>query len=167
MHKSEELSEVASVLFHQLQGLGINSLRRSAVNIMNEKEEAWECWYTSLHGDSYAHLVKLPVLGNPVVVGLTSSWQKQEFYKIELAGAALKDFMQFLLSYGWKYAPGDSTPQKFTMSGLPFSRGAVLTFTTEVLQAEEIEILKRFAAVFDQSWKIVMRLKYGRPMKTV
>ncbi|MBL7875002.1 MAG: hypothetical protein JNL53_05030, partial [Cyclobacteriaceae bacterium] len=152
MHKSEELSEVASVLFHQLQGLGIDSLRRSAVNIMNESEAVWECWYTSLHGDSFAHLVKIPVLGNPAVAALTSSWQKQELFKVELAGAALNDFMQFLISHGWKYAPGDSAPQKFTMSGLPFSHGVVLTFTSETLKAEEIEILKRFAIVFEQCY---------------
>src|SRR6185312_14146576 len=54
MYKSSELADAAATVFHQLQSLGISNLRRSLVGIMNEKESVWDCWYTTVQGESFA-----------------------------------------------------------------------------------------------------------------
>ena len=152
MQKSDELTEVASVLFQQLQRLGLSNLRRSAVSIMNEAATVWECWYTSLLGDSFAHVMQMPTQGHEAAEGVTLAWQKKEIFSGEYSGEKLKELMKFLITNGWIYAPGDTPPTKFVLTGVPFAQGIIIAFTSEYLSLTEIEMIQRFGRVFEQTY---------------
>ncbi|MEP7144240.1 MAG: ATP-binding protein [Ferruginibacter sp.] len=153
MYKSNELADVAATVFHQLQNLGITDLRRSLLGIMNEEENIWRCWYTTVEGESFASLLDMPADGHPVASEMKISWREKKMIHVELTGETLKSWIQFILASGWQYPKGEAPPaQKFVIYGLPFSHGYLIAFTNENILPAEVGLLKRFARVFDQTY---------------
>lgn len=64
MHESDELAEAASVLFQQLQGLGVLALRRCFILIIDEVASTIQLWYTSEQGESNATSFTVPAEGH-------------------------------------------------------------------------------------------------------
>jgi signal transduction histidine kinase len=152
MHKSEELSDAAATVFHQLQVLGISQLRRSLVSIMNAEQTTWQIWYTTVEGESNTSYMAMPADGHPVAIGMKESWLKRELIHIELEGLQLKSWIEYILANGWHYPKGETPPEKFVIYGLPFSNGYLVAFTNNDISPAEIDLLRRFAKVFDQTY---------------
>ena len=159
MHKSAELSDVAVIVFHQLLALGIHGLRRSLVGIMDSTETTWEIWYTTVEGESTTSFMTMPAEGHPVAVGMKKSWDDRKMIHVELEGEQLNSWIEYILANGWQYPDGEQPPEKFVIYGMPFSNGYLVAFTNNNIRPHEVELLKRFAKVFDQAYNRFLDLQ--------
>jgi len=159
MHKSSELSEVAVTVFHQLLNLGIHGLRRSLVGIMDSTETTWEIWYTTVEGESTTSFMTMPADGHPIATDMKKSWKEGKTIHIELKGEPLESWIVYILANGWRYPKGEQPPEKFVIYGMPFSNGCLVAFTNNNIRLQEVELLRRFAKVFDQAYNRFLELQ--------
>ncbi|MGB5781786.1 MAG: ATP-binding protein [Eudoraea sp.] len=159
MHRSEELTQVGDVLFRQIQELGNTSLRRCVICIFNEQASSIEIWYTSEEGNSETKGIIIPTTGNDVAKWLTKTWKEKRTDSLELEGAKLKDFVAFLVQYGWIYPKGEKPPDSMVLSVCPFSNGSLMPVTYEPLNKSDFDLLQRFASVFQQTYTRFLDLK--------
>jgi signal transduction histidine kinase len=159
MHKSSELSDVAVTVFHQLLYLGIHGLRRSLVGIMDSTETNWEIWYTTVEGESTTRFMTMSADGHPVAINMKKSWKDRKMIHIELKGEQLNSWIAYILANGWQYPKGEQPPEKFVIYGMPFSNGYLVAFTNNNIRSQEVELLKRFAKVFNQAYNRFLDLQ--------
>ncbi|MCK5470773.1 MAG: hypothetical protein KAI99_19755, partial [Cyclobacteriaceae bacterium] len=152
MHKSNELTQVAAVIFQQLQELGIIDLRRCFISIFNKTATIVENWYTSEQGDSNTNSFSIPTTEDPTIIEITKSWKQKRNISIELSGIGLQDYIIFLLHHGYIYPKGENPPISLVLNSCPFSYGVLVPITYKPLLESEFELLERFAKVFEQTY---------------
>ncbi|MBT8219381.1 MAG: hypothetical protein KJP00_06140 [Bacteroidia bacterium] len=95
MHKTDELSQVAVVLFQQLKQLNIQ-LQWCWFAIVNDDEEFSDIWYTEYEGNFNPHPSRQPFTA-PEATGFIEAWKRKvDYYKSELCGHQLKDYAEIL-----------------------------------------------------------------------
>lgn len=151
MRHSEEIGEVASLLFQQFRNLDLPHLRRCQIGIYNQANNQWQAWFTSGKGENLG-VYCLPADGHPVVKKLVQSINSTGYVMMELEGEELKNWIQYLVEHGWVHPEGESIPQRRLGHTFPFSYGVLQATTFDVLDESSIEIGKRFASVFDQTY---------------
>ncbi|SMD42826.1 His Kinase A (phospho-acceptor) domain-containing protein [Aquiflexum balticum DSM 16537] len=162
MHKSDELKEVVSVLFEKLKDLQIPFTAVGiATNIEGSKDlNAFVC------GQNEAGLVitnyRLPYFDNPVPKDLYSAIEKQLDYFVGHYSKEEKDsFYEYVIEHTdeFRHLPEDikrmifdSTNYTISMVSVKNAVFNVNDFEGKVLAESEIDIIKRFARVFDQAY---------------
>jgi signal transduction histidine kinase len=162
MHKSGELNEVVSVLFERLKDLQIPFTAVGiATNIEGSKDlNAFVC------GQNEAGLVitnyRLPYFDNPVPKDLYSAIEKQLDYFVGHYSKEEKDaFYEYVIEHTdeFRHLPEDIKRMIFDSTNYTISMVAVKNavfnindFEGKVLAENEIDIIKRFARVFDQAY---------------
>ncbi|RPA68673.1 sensor histidine kinase [Cyclobacteriaceae bacterium YHN15] len=162
MHKSGELNEVVSVLFERLKDLQIPFTAVGiATNIEGSKDlNAFVC------GQNEAGLVitnyRLPYFDNPVPKDLYSAIEKQLDYFVGHYSKEEKDaFYNYVIEHTdeFRHLPEDikrmifdSTTYTISMVAVKNAVFNVNDFEGKVLAESEIDIIKRFARVFDQAY---------------
>jgi signal transduction histidine kinase len=151
MQHSEELSETVTVMFEQFKALG-EEPERMAIEIVNEKEQVFDIWATQ-HGGSQLNLLVQISLDEPhVMQKMYKAWKaKTRSITIDLQGNELEEYFQFLKKaelpvqrkiFGKRRVQNVAT----------FSKGILTIITPEPRPQETIQLLERFAAVFDQTY---------------
>jgi signal transduction histidine kinase len=161
MHKSDELNEVVKVLFEELQLLQIPS---TAVAIQTFTEESKDM-QVFVCGDVGTGLVVnqylLPYFDHPIIhdyleahekkldfyVGNYSKKEKDRFYERILKLPELQDIPKEV-----KQMINESTKYTVTMVPAEKSLLGVNDFQGNQLSESQVDILKRFAKVFDQAY---------------
>ncbi|MFC3416131.1 ATP-binding protein [Algoriphagus hitonicola] len=162
MHKSSELNEVVSVLFERLKDLQIPFTAVGiATNIEGSKDlNAFVC------GQNEAGLVitnyRLPYFDNPVPKDLYSAIEKQLDYFVGHYSKEEKDaFYNYVIANTaeFRHLPEDIKRMIFDSTNYTISMVAVKNavfnvndFEGKVLAKNEIDIIQRFARVFDQAY---------------
>ncbi|MDX1585709.1 MAG: nuclear transport factor 2 family protein, partial [Balneolaceae bacterium] len=155
MQKSDELAEVASVLFEQLRELGGN-LWGTGFGLCEENSDSDEFWFANENG--VFPPVSIPNDSDPAHKKMYEGWKKGlEFLAIEGSGdelkshydymrslAAVKPFFQKILDDGLSF------PEWQQWNAAYFKHGYLLIITLEPYP--EPDILKRFARVFEQTY---------------
>jgi signal transduction histidine kinase len=162
MHKSGELKEVVSVLFEKLKDLQIPFTAVGiATNIEGSKDlNAFVC------GQNDAGLVitnyRLPYFDNPVPKDLYSAIEEQLDYFVGHYSKEEKDaFYNYVIEHTdeFRHLPEDikrmifdSTTYTISMVAVQHAVFNINDFEGKILAENEIDIIKRFARVFDQAY---------------
>ncbi len=147
MQKSEELAETSFVLFQQFRGLGETS-EQISIGIFKEGENIMEL-YSTLYGSPWKEPVRID-LDEPVVIKkIHAAWKEQKkSLVIDIAGKDLRKYN----AYRKKLSNIEYKEERWVIHIAFFSKG-VLTFSvTEPHPHETIQLLERFAQVFDQTY---------------
>ncbi len=155
MQTSDELGDVASVLFKELNQLVQNLWTCGFVLCENNRTE--DEWWLST-GDGFIPAFYLPNTGDDTHHNIYKAWEKGEAYHTEqLEGQALQEHYDWLMDipasravFDEMLAAGQALPTWQKLHCAYFSYG-YLVMITQVPCAEE-QIFKRFAQVFDQTY---------------
>ena len=151
MQQSDELSETVTVLFHQFNALG-ESPERMAIEIVNEKENVFEIWATQ-HGGSQLNRVFKASLDEPhVMQKMYKAWKEQtKSITIDLQGKELEAYFQYLKKEGLP-VQREIFGTRRVQNVATFSKGILTIITPEPKPQATIDLLERFAAVFEQTY---------------
>jgi signal transduction histidine kinase/DNA-directed RNA polymerase subunit N (RpoN/RPB10) len=158
MQRSDELSEVANILFQQVKSLGVPQWT-CGLNIWETGDEDFT-YYPGNMDDKKLPPVKIPLREHPVFKRYEESRKRgDEFYVYEKSAELQADQYKYMLS-----VPGGlgEMMQGFLDAGLSFptfqidhvanfSHGSLLFITYEHVPQMH-EIFKRFAKVFEQTY---------------
>lgn len=151
MQHSNELAETAAVLFEQFYALG-EMPERMAIEIVNEEERVFDIWATE-HGGKQMNLLLKASLDEPhVMKKMYKAWKEHEkSITIDLQGKDLEEYFQFLNKEG---LPVDRIKfgKRRVQNVATFSKGILTIITPEPRPQEAIDILERFASVFDGTY---------------
>ncbi|MBA4409353.1 MAG: hypothetical protein C0397_08015, partial [Odoribacter sp.] len=161
MQKSEELSETAFILFQQFKELGEIPIQIT-IGIIDEAEESIEFRITGSDGtgtqinSAFNASIEEPTL----MQKLFKAWKAHNrLVVIELSGKELKGWVNYrnILS-GTKDNSDYSDASRVISAGF-FSKGLISISTLAPLPDETIQLLERFAGVFDQTYTRFMDLQ--------
>ncbi len=169
MQKSEELAEVAGIVFNQLTKLGVEHLA-SGVSIIDKNKPEGQMWM-SYKGDMHSEPFTIDFNSNPVLSRVYKSWKDGEpFFINQASGQEFIQHIKFLIKvFGERVEQylettkkqfkdaGKEIPSQMVMHHTFFSNGSLLLNNTEPIK--EQEILNRFAKVFDQTYTRFLDLK--------
>jgi signal transduction histidine kinase len=148
MQKSEELAETASVLFQQLILLGIEPNRLYITIIHAETDEA-DFWITNEDGSKLTDAYSANLGDNSTFKKMYEGWKKQlPHLVIDMQGEELQNYFHYLQAKNVPFKGG--LEQKRRVQHLAyFSKGFIGLASPEEQPAESVQLLERFAAVFN------------------
>jgi class 3 adenylate cyclase len=159
MHKSDELSEAASLLFQQIKNLGLKTGSCGYNIYENENpENSAKVWMSSPDGDFQPPFI-MPHNDSPIYKKIyEAKLQGEDFFEFEAAGDLLRNHFQYLLTIPvikdiiQKYVDEDyAFPEKMNYNIAFFKHGYLSFHTTEPCP-EFADIFKRFGKVFEQTY---------------
>jgi hypothetical protein len=156
MRQSEELQEAATLLFQQVQALGIPAWS-CGYNIWEKDEKICTGWMSSQ--GAIQPPFRIPLTESPTFIRFYNSRQQGEpFYVEEVSGEALAAHYEYMLSLpGFKEIANDFLKAGFTFPTFQihhvvnFAHGNLI-FITSTPVPESWDVFKRFAAVFEQTY---------------
>ncbi len=156
MQRSEELAEVAFILFEQFRELGEDP-DQATIGIINEQERVIEYWVT-LYGSQVNRVFKFSIDEPNVTNRIFTAWKAQEkSLIIDLSGKALDEFTTYRAAMGG--AGRDEAEQRRVINVAFFSRGLINVQSKSIRPAESIHLLERFATVFEGTYTRFLDLK--------
>ncbi|MEQ9023542.1 MAG: hypothetical protein RLN82_12440, partial [Pseudomonadales bacterium] len=155
MHQSEEIGDVAFVLFQQLKSLG-GELWGTGFGFCENNSDVDEFWFANENG-IMPHL-KIPNNIDPAHKQMYRGWKKQlKSFSIEKGGQELRDHYKYMLSvpdvnpiFQGMLDNGIQFPTWQKWHAAYFKYGYLLVITTEPYESEEV--FERFAKVFEQAY---------------
>ncbi|TFV93637.1 GHKL domain-containing protein [Algoriphagus kandeliae] len=152
MHKSEELSETASVVFQQFNELGYET-ERINIAIINEDERVIEFWSTEQGGKAIGQIFKGSIDEPTSIKKFYEGWKnKQESIQVDLQGKELKDWITYVVEEMKIPTKEHLISDRRFHTGAYFSKGLIIITNPDPIPCESLDILKRFAKVFEQTY---------------
>jgi len=162
MHKSEELNEVVSVLFEKLKDLQI-PFTAIGIGIYIEGSKDLDSYVC---GENEVGLVitnyRLPYFDHKIAKDFNSAREQHlDFFVAHYSKEEKNSFYEYLFEHTaeLKHLPDDIKrmifeSQTYTISMMPVKNAVfnVNNFEGKVLSEGEVDIIKRFARVFDQAY---------------
>ena len=148
MQKSDELAETAAVLFQQLVALGIEP-NRLYISIINGENGETEFWITDEDGTKVSTAFSANMNENITFRRMYEGWkQQQKSLVIDMQGEELQKYFRHLASIGVPFKGG--LEQKRRVQDIAyFSKGFIGMASPDEQPAETLQLLERFAAVFN------------------
>ncbi len=148
MQKSDELAETAAVLFQQLIALGIEPNRLYIAIVKDENGES-EFWITEEDGTKISTAFAANLNQNISFAKMYDGWkQQQKSLVIDMQGEELQNYFRHLSSLGVPFKGG--LEQKRRVQDIAyFSKGFIGIASPEEQPRETLQLLERFAAVFN------------------
>lgn len=152
MHNSNELGEVASVLFEQISSL-TSTPDRFNIGISNEEDQSIDIWVTDQKGHKITQKFKAETSSSPVIAEIFRCWKKRENQLIlDLHGEKLENWVRYMGGkVGVPFRKGSVKDHRF-ISSVFFSHGFIGVTTHEEPDSETIHLLERFSNVFQQTY---------------
>jgi len=162
MHSSEDVGDTVATMFNEFMRLGIQT-NRCGILIFSD-DPAAEVWTAKSNPGGKANLIigKLDMTVHPLLQGIHKAWKKKEtFYTYTMEGSDLRNYYQALneLEYYPTKFDMETLPSKEFHSDFYFPEGAVFAFTAEFIPDETSRVIKRFAAVFGQTYRRYLDLQ--------
>ncbi|MCB2219040.1 MAG: nuclear transport factor 2 family protein [Bacteroidetes bacterium] len=159
MQKSEELSEVVTNLFHQLDELGIKTYRCN-LGIINDKTKHCRLWSTTSEGKVIPLAPNIPLTENKHLKKIFSGWKKQGAPFVEIIhGKNRLEWTQYIRKFSdfEEYEPEKINKKKILsepaiLNQVFFKQGFFTIHTVEEMKDEYFDIIQRFARVFEQTY---------------
>jgi len=153
MQKSEELSDTSLVLFQQLKELG-EPAEQLSIGIINEAENIVEVTVT-LHGEPLQHVFRHSIDEPRLMNKIYKSWKaQQKILVVDMQGEELQAYNKYrdeLIgseTFTANQHPGD----RRVVHSAFFSKGMLALATNEPRPEESLQLLQRFAKVFDGTY---------------
>ena len=161
MQKSEELSETAYILFQQFKELGESPIQIT-IGIFNEEKSVIEFRVTGFDGSKIEQGFNMSLDEPTLIHKIYTSWKENKrSATIELTGKELLDW----LTYRSKIAGVTESvtnitagERRFVSVGF-FSKGLISISKPDPIAEATIQILERFAGVFDLTYTRFLDLK--------
>jgi len=153
MQRSDELTEASEELYRQLTLLG-EPIQQLTIGIFNEAEGVVEISAT-LQGNKLKRTIHHPISEPYLMQKMYHAWKVGEkTFLLELRSEELKAYNQFRNQLvGENLFPVDLTPDSHRIiTAANFSKGTLALASDEPRPAESLQLLERFAAVFDQTY---------------
>ncbi|MBK8087902.1 MAG: nuclear transport factor 2 family protein [Chitinophagaceae bacterium] len=148
MQKSDELAETASVLFQQLIALGIEPNRLYITIIHAESDEA-DFWITNEDGSKLTDAYSAHLEENSTFKKMYEGWKKQlKHLVIDMQGEELQNYFHYLQSRNVPFKGGLEQTRRVQHLAY-FSKGFIGMASPDEQPAESLQLLERFAAVFN------------------
>ncbi|MBU2045290.1 MAG: hypothetical protein KJ712_01010, partial [Bacteroidetes bacterium] len=159
MQKSEELAETAAVLFQQMIQLGI-APNRLYIGIINDDSGNIESWATDEAGGKINSRFTLNSKRNASVKKMYEAWKVQKkSITIDMQGQELTDYLQYLSGeIGVSVTVGFSQ-QRRVQNVAYFGKGFIGIASPDPQPKETIQLIERFAAVFNHTYTRFSDLK--------
>jgi signal transduction histidine kinase len=158
MQKSDELVETVDLLFEQLRELGENP-NRIAVGIVDDHAKMVEVWATDHGGIKLNHTIRFTVTEPHVFSKMYRAWKEQKkSVIIDISGRELDEYYAFIVQNGAADIREPYGERRVQNVGI-FSKGILSFITTEPRPTHSIQLLERFAAVFDLTYTRYLDLK--------
>ena len=158
MHKSDELLEAGEILFSEMQKLGIDSL--TAGFVLMDKEEKNGLNYTP--DPSTKKIMSLPVIipHNETIhmQRVVENWKKEiSHYVVEMDEEETIQHQTFIAERSTNFTLNAQqliaiSPARLFLHNFYFKEGYLLIVGGTRLSAEQIDIMLRFAKVFQQTY---------------
>jgi serine phosphatase RsbU (regulator of sigma subunit)/coenzyme F420-reducing hydrogenase delta subunit len=159
MHKSDELAETAEVLFQQMTELGVTP-ERITIGLIKEETKVVEVWSTDQEGLKINHLFNLSLDEPTTGKRIYEAWEKKKkSLIIHLSGQELNDWIRYVREVMGMTIKEELVSVHRIHSVAFFSHGMVLTTTPEPLPEESMNLLERFADVFNLTYRRFLDLK--------
>jgi signal transduction histidine kinase/tetratricopeptide (TPR) repeat protein len=159
MHKSDELAEVAMVLFEQISLLD-NTPERFNIRIANEAEGVFEFWATDQEGHLVNKFFRAAFDRSPVVLQMYTSWKAKEKILIQdLHGDQLSEWVHYIKDVlGVPFDTRNLKEHRF-LSSVFFSHGMIGITTNDTPNPVTLQLIERFAKVFEQTYRRFLDLQ--------
>jgi signal transduction histidine kinase len=161
MRSSQDLSSTAAMVFTEVRKLGI-SLFRAGVGIIDEEARKLQAYTssTSAGEESLEFTGWVELTGHPVLEKVYESWQnKKDFFPV-LSGEEIKTFYDRLsVGISVPYFPDWKSGKKLFGYHLILSVGILYGWSEYAFAEAELNILKRFAAVIDLTFRRYFELQ--------
>ncbi len=171
MQNSNELANAAILLFQQVQVLGI-SVWSCGYNIFEKGEKSCLGWMSSQ--GILQPAFRVPLTESPTFIRFYESKQEgEDFYVEALEGKALEEHYRYMMSLpdfkeiGENFVKsGFSFPSSQVHHVVNFSHGNLIFISGQAIP-ESHNTLKRFAAVFDQTYIRFLDLQFKEQQATI
>ncbi len=157
MHKSDELRQVIATIFDQLQQLGFDS-SASLLAIYNDDFSS-EHWIAGLTHDQLPTSYHVPACDHPYYTEEFEAWkQGLPFKELIFEGEQKVEYARIMLEISdYKLLPEEFkkemlSPERLYISNAHMKYGLMEVWGDQRLDPPSIDILKRFAKVFEQSY---------------
>ncbi len=159
MHKSEELAETAQVLFHQLSELG-GIPDRIAIGIADEVNGVVNFWTTDQQGSHLDNSFSARLNEKTTIAKTYEAWKEhKKSLVVDLQGEELKEWIKFAREEMGIVVKADQIKDRRVHSLAFFSHGWILATSHELQSTETIQILERFASVFNLTYRRFLDLQ--------
>ncbi|MGG9962196.1 sensor histidine kinase [Ferruginibacter sp. SUN106] len=149
MQKSDELAETAAEVFRQLISLGIEP-NRLYIGIVKEETGDMEMWATDEDGTHVGKKFMFNKNENISVKKLFDGWKaKEKSVIVDMQGKELEDYFDYLNNVMHIPFKGGLTQKRRVQSVAYFSKGFIGMASPDGQGDETIQLLERFAAVFN------------------
>jgi signal transduction histidine kinase len=156
MQKSNELGDVAVLLYRQFLSLGVSSILNCGYVEIDEINNIQHGWMTKTDG-SPSESFNLPMIGDPVFQDRYDSWKRKDsvFHQV-VNGDQLKKHIEFT-----RTKLGSKEVEELVVTKFPdptifycgnFSNGYLHIITGTLLSKDEETLLERFTRVFEQTY---------------
>ena len=166
MQKSEELAETAAVVFKQLMNLGIEPNRIYIAIIKDEKGNS-EFWITDEDGTKVSSAFKSNLNDNSTFMKMYKGWlSKKKSITLDMKGKELQEYFQHLSDLGVPFKDGLSQKRRLQYISY-FSQGFIGVASPDETKPETIQLLERFAYVFDLTYTRFNDLKQAEAQNKI
>ncbi|MDM9630940.1 sensor histidine kinase [Robiginitalea aurantiaca] len=159
MHRSEELSEVAAVLFEQIENLG-DTPERLNIGIVQEEEGVIEFWSTEQGGQQINRLFRGSIEEPTTLAKVYSAWKAgKKSIEVDQTGEDLQRWISHLEEVIGLPFNKKLKRDRRVHSAVFFRHGMLLVSTPEPIPESSINLLGRFGKVFEQTYTRFIDLK--------
>ncbi len=156
MHKSQELAEVATVLYNELLKLELGAFSDASIVVFDERNNQQIVWGART-GSEFLEKSIMPLLGDQILQELYDKWHSGEaFFTVKVGGITLKNHNDFVFPIADRTELEDrvlaNMPDPTYFNCAVFSMGYLELMADRELAEESASLLIRFAKVFDQSY---------------
>jgi hypothetical protein len=151
MHQSDELAETASVVFKQLMNLGIEP-NRIYIAIIKDETGIGEFWITDEDGSKVSSCFTADLNENVSFKKMYTGWKEQKkSITVDMQGKELEEYFKHLSSLNVPFKGGLSQLRRIQNIAY-FSKGFIGVASPDETKPETIQLLERFAAVFNLTY---------------
>ena len=161
MRRSDELSAVASVVFKQFEGLGLDPVYAGVAIIKDEAGYA-DLWLTAFRGGVNPVRIQLPLTGHPQVEKNMVAWRRGDpflSWVVEGKEAVQAQAEAYAALTGDPHFLSASPSERQEHLEACHTYGTLSIVSYESILAETGAILQRFARVFEQTYRRFLDLK--------
>jgi signal transduction histidine kinase len=149
MRRSEQLPETAEVLFKQFGLLG-EIPDRMSIGIIDEETRMVKLWVTDQHGNQLNHVFYFSLAEPTSIAKIYKAWrQRQESIVVDLTGSELETWLQFVKQVARLPIDESQIHGRRVQQAAFFSQGFLLITTHEPITPDMMQLLVRFARVYD------------------
>ncbi|HCW09034.1 MAG TPA: hypothetical protein DGG95_16885, partial [Cytophagales bacterium] len=151
MHRSDELAETSALLAKQFSELG-QTAEQISIGIVKEKDEIIEMWINMMK-NPLNKLYRVSIHEPSVLQKIYRGWkEKKKSLIIDLKGKELLKYVRFRETLGGASINEDLISGRRVVHTAYFTEGIITLSAKELCPPETIQLLERFAGVFDLTY---------------